>query len=74
MALSNPSEFHGSVLLQNALLGRSSYIPDETKMVKRIIGAHIYNGEGLFEAIANFDRASYFAISIDAWKLVYCDL
>ncbi|KAF5586831.1 hypothetical protein FPANT_7124 [Fusarium pseudoanthophilum] len=74
MALSNPSEFHGSVLLQNALLGRASYMVDETKMVKRIMGAHIYNGEGLFEAIANFDRASYFAIPIDAWKLVYCDL
>ncbi|KAF5542788.1 hypothetical protein FNAPI_9887 [Fusarium napiforme] len=74
IALSNPSEFHGSVLLQNALLGRTSYTVDETKMVKRIMGAHIYNGEGLFEAIANFDRASYFAIPIDAWKLVYCDL
>ncbi|KAG5750952.1 hypothetical protein H9Q70_006408 [Fusarium xylarioides] len=74
IALSNPSEFHDSVLLQNALLGRTSYTPDETKMVKRIMGTHRYDGEGLFEAIANFDRAYYFAIPIDAWKLDYCDL
>ncbi|PNP53573.1 hypothetical protein FNYG_15750 [Fusarium nygamai] len=74
MALSNPSEFHDNVLLQNALLGRTSYTPDETNMVKRIIGAHTYNGEGLFQAIANFDQTYYFAIPIDAWKLVYCDL
>ncbi|KAF5251045.1 hypothetical protein FANTH_3806 [Fusarium anthophilum] len=74
MALSNPSEFHGNVLLQNALLGRTSYTVDETKMVKRIIGAHTYDGEGLFEAIANFDQTYDFYIPIDAWKLVYCDL
>ncbi|KAF5556904.1 hypothetical protein FMEXI_957 [Fusarium mexicanum] len=74
MALSNPSEFHGNVLLQNALLGRTSYTVDETKMVKRIIGAHTYDGEGLFEAIANFDQIYDIYIPIDAWKLVYCDL
>ncbi|KAH7203397.1 hypothetical protein BKA60DRAFT_640997 [Fusarium oxysporum] len=76
MALSDPYEFRDSVLLQNALLGRTSYTVDETKMVKRIMGEHTYDGEGLFDAIANFDQATYLysAIPIDAWKLVYCDL
>ncbi|KAF5591542.1 uncharacterized protein FSUBG_10468 [Fusarium subglutinans] len=73
MALSNPSEFHGNVLLQNALLGRTSFTPDETKMIKRILGVQ-HDGEGLFETIADYDREYYIDIPIDAWKLVYCDL
>ncbi|SCV40085.1 uncharacterized protein FFB14_07387 [Fusarium fujikuroi] len=73
MALSNPSEFHDNVLLQNALLGRTSFYPDEAKMIERIVGAQ-YSGEGLFDKIANFDQEYYVAMPIDAWKLVYCDL
>ncbi|KAI1015455.1 hypothetical protein LB504_010925 [Fusarium proliferatum] len=73
MALSNPSEFHDNVLLQNALLGRTSFYPDEAKMIQRIVGAQ-YSGEGLFDKIANFDQKYYVTMPIDAWKLVYCDL
>ncbi|KAF5711566.1 hypothetical protein FGLOB1_4925 [Fusarium globosum] len=73
MALSNPSEFHDNVFLQNALLGRTSFYPDEAKMIQRIVGAQ-YSGEVLFDKIANFDQEYYVTLPIDAWKLVYCDL
>lgn len=73
MALNNPSEFHSHVLLQNALLGRTPFYPDETKMIQRIVGAQ-YNGESLFDKIANFDQKYYVTMPIDARKLVYRDL
>ncbi|KAF5655258.1 hypothetical protein F25303_775 [Fusarium sp. NRRL 25303] len=68
MALSNPSEFYDSVLLQNALLGRTSFSPDETKMIQRVVGAQ-YNGEGLFDKIANFDQKYYVTMPIDVCSL-----
>ncbi|RMJ08245.1 hypothetical protein BHE90_002938 [Fusarium euwallaceae] len=74
MALSDPSEFRGSPLLQNALLGRALTFPDECSMVKRIAGNGWGTGESLLNSMACYDQVHEPAIPIDAWKLVYCDL
>ncbi|KAJ3469698.1 hypothetical protein MRS44_003763 [Fusarium solani] len=74
MALSDPSEFRGSPLLQNALLGRALTVPDESAMVARITGKSWNNGEGLLSSMASYDQDNEPYIPIDAWKLVYCDL
>ncbi|RSL89714.1 hypothetical protein CEP52_014829 [Fusarium oligoseptatum] len=74
MALSDPSEFRGSPLLQNALLGRALTVPDESTMVARITGQDSSTGEGLLNRIAYYDQGYEPDIPVDAWKLVYCDL
>lgn len=74
MALSDPSEFRGSPLLQNALLGRALTVPDESAMVARITGKSWNIGEGLLSSMASYDQDNEPYIPIDAWKLVYCDL
>ncbi|RSL41286.1 hypothetical protein CEP53_012850 [Fusarium sp. AF-6] len=74
MALSDPSEFRGSPLLQNALLGRTLAFSDECTMVARITGKGSGTGEDLLDRIAYYDQANMPNVSMDAWKLVYCDL
>ncbi|UPK93368.1 hypothetical protein LCI18_004303 [Fusarium solani-melongenae] len=74
MALSDPSEFTGSPLLQNALLGRAFTFPDECAVVACITGKSWHSGEGLLSSMASYDQDNEPYIPIDAWKLVYCDL
>ncbi|EEU38421.1 uncharacterized protein NECHADRAFT_88725 [Fusarium vanettenii 77-13-4] len=74
MALSDPSEFKDSPLLQNALLGRALTFPDECTMVARVAGKGWFTGEALLSSVACYDQNHEPEIPIDAWKLVYCDL
>ncbi|KAI8661466.1 hypothetical protein NCS55_01016900 [Fusarium keratoplasticum] len=74
MALSDPSEFTGSPLLQNALLGRALTFPDECAMVARITGTTLRTGEVLLDSIAYYDQHNLPNVPMDAWKLAYCDL
>ncbi|KAJ4307781.1 hypothetical protein N0V84_012503 [Fusarium piperis] len=74
MALSDPSEFTSSPVLQNALLGRALTFPDECTMVARITHRSAGNGENLLNIIADYDRSYGRDIPLDGWKLAYCDV
>ncbi|KAF5267524.1 hypothetical protein FOXYS1_1606 [Fusarium oxysporum] len=73
VALDNPSEIKEDGQLKNIVLGRTNRLEDENKMVRRITDNVASSSSSLIYYIENFDQFSY-ALNLDAWKLVYCDI
>lgn len=71
VALADPSGMHTRLKL--TLLGRTIHSRDESTMVKRISDNVANSGCTLIKYAAEFDHWTH-VLSLDSWKLVYCDL
>lgn len=71
VALAGHSKMHTRLKL--TLLGRTIHSRDENTMVKHITNGAERSGSALISHIARIDHSTT-VLSLEAWKLVYCDL
>ncbi|KAF4421778.1 hypothetical protein FACUT_10865 [Fusarium acutatum] len=73
VALDDPSEIRGDGRLKNIVLGRTNCYAEEKKMIRRLTNNVASTSSSLIHYVERFDYSSH-ALTLDAWKLVYCDI
>ncbi|KAF5699710.1 hypothetical protein FMUND_14671 [Fusarium mundagurra] len=73
VALADPEYIKGYESLKNIVLGRTNWPLDNNAMIRRITNDVARSISTLIQYTENFDHSSY-ALDLDAWKLVYCDV